>query len=125
MLTSVGLLLGVGLNLAKLKSETKVLVTDGASPEASESKVPTLPISVFNGTKIVGLARQVSDTLTTRGWVISEVANWPAKPPNDTTIYYPIGYEAIASELAKETDAVISPANSGQDQTVLTLVVMK
>lgn len=125
MLTTVGLLLGVGLNLAKLKPETKVVAISGASPAASESKVPSLPVSVFNGTKTAGLARQVSDTLATRGWVISEVANWPSKPPSETTIYYPTGYQEIASELANETDAVISPAESSQDQTVLTLVVMK
>ena len=125
MLTSVGLLLGVGLNLAKLKPESKVVVTDGASPHATASKLPTLPVAVFNGTKTAGLARQVSDTLAARGWVISQVANWPSQPPSGTTIYYPTGYQEIASELAKETSAVISPVESDQDQTVLTLVVMK
>ena len=125
MLTTVGLLLGLGLNLAKLRPQALTPSSSSASPEATKSELPTLPVAVFNGTQTAGLARQVSDTLVTRGWQISSVANWKSVPPKKTTIYYPSGYQQIAQALATETSAVIAPAASNLDQQVLTLVVMK
>ena len=124
MFLTIGLLLGGGLTLAKLRPSA---TTDSSGNPPNQSAAPTTrpAVNVFNGTATAGLARQVSEVLVSRGWEISQVGNWTGKPLPKTTIYYPAGYSAAADVLAKETSSVTKQAPADISQSSLTLVLMK
>jgi len=122
MFLTIGLLLGGGLTLAKLRpSATSDSITSQPNPATTTRPA----VNVFNGTATAGLARQVSEVLVSRGWEISQVGNWSGKPLPKTTIYYPSGYSAAADVLAKETSSVTKQAPADISQSSLTLVLMK
>lgn len=125
MFLTVALLFSVGIQLAKLRPTSSAATSGSPSPATSVASLPKLPVAVFNGTQISGLAKQVSDVLTNRGWEVTKVSNWQGPPPKQTTVYFPKDYQELANQLAIETNGVALPANSAENQSVLTLVVIK
>lgn len=125
MLLTVAVLFGAGIQLAKLRPTSSAATAGSPSPETSVASLPKLPVAVFNGTQISGLAKQVSDVLINRGWEVTKVSNWQGPPPKQSTVYFPKDYQELANQLALETNAVAVPTKSAENQSVLTLVVIK
>ena len=123
MFLTVGLLVGGGLTLAKLRPTATASNSTQPTPSANPTARPA--VNVFNGTPTAGLARQVSGVLASRGWEISQIGNWTGEKIGATTVYFPEGFDLAADALAAETSAVIEPAPAQLSQTTLTLVIMK
>ena len=123
MTATVLLLGGLGYFLAGIQ-------TSSAKPEQPGLDVSSmsgrqLSVVVLNGTKTVGLARQVSDVLSGRGWTINRVGNWSNPELVTSTVYYPAGAKRSAEALAREVGAEIAPATQNLSQSSLTYVIMK
>lgn len=123
MTATVLLLGGLGYFLAGIQ-------TSSAKPEQPGLDVSSmsgrqLSVVVLNGTKTVGLARQVSDVLSGRGWTINRVGNWSNPELAASTVYYPVGAKKSAEALAREVGAEIAPATQNLSQSSLTYVIMK
>lgn len=56
---------------------------------------------VLNSTTREGWARETADSLQEAGWRIDDIGNWSERPPQ-TTVYYPSGAKAAATELASD-----------------------
>ena len=111
---------GIGYLLSGLGSGSTSQVDNGSVSQQGNPSV-----IVLNGTKTSGLARQVSDVLASRGWVINRVGNWDKDPLTESTVFYPASAKKSGQSLAKEIGAVASPAPTWLSQTSLTYVIMK
>lgn len=62
----------------------------------------SVPVRVYNNSKIKGLAHTAADDLRAEGWQVTEVANYPYGVIPTTTVYYRPGTdeEAAAREIA-------------------------
>ena len=76
--------------------------TDTASPGADGAVGPAreqFEVVVLNQTRRAGLARSVAETLSADGWTVASTGNFGGTVP-ETTVYFPVGGEAAATELA-------------------------
>ncbi len=132
----------VGVQLLNLSGAndpvTQVMPSASSSPSAevaSPKPTPTvtqepgvverLPVIVLNGTERAGYAKQVGDNLVFENWTIQEVGNWDGELFLQNMVFYPVGYEAAATELALSTNVngMIAPAEGTFSQTALTVVL--
>jgi len=76
--------------------------TQSASPAAPTPEQPArerFEVIVLNQTQRAGLAASVAETLRSDGWVIASTGDFGGAVPA-TTVYFPPGGEAAASEIA-------------------------
>jgi LytR cell envelope-related transcriptional attenuator len=113
-------------------------VTPSPTPTPSASKTPkptptpsktttpvsrTTPVVVLNQTSITGLAATTGAMLERKGWQVVGVGNWRGDV-SETTIYYPVGRQAQAEQLAKDLGADrVRPRASGMRTDRLTVIL--
>jgi hypothetical protein len=96
-----------------------------ASADATVDVNGRIPVIVFNGTEIPGLAKATSDELHDADWVVDETGNWTGEPLLETTIFYPANELSSAEELATQTGGTLVEAPADLSQTALTLVIIQ
>jgi hypothetical protein len=82
-----------------------------------------VPVNVFNGSSVPGLARKMAGTLEEKDWVVKTIANWSGQKVQQSTIFYPIDAKGSAVALAAQVGAQLKVATSSMSQTELTFVV--
>lgn len=92
----------------------------GDSPSVAPEEVT---VEVLNGTGIDGLAAEVADGLTNRGFVVAGTGNPQNAPPATTTVLYGPGQEAHAETLAGEIGDVPTAENPALGTTVQLVLV--
>jgi hypothetical protein len=48
----------------------------------------TQPVTIYNGTTTAGLASRVGGTVSSAGWTLGTLANWPGVPQQSSVIFY-------------------------------------
>jgi len=86
----------------------------GPSPETK-----AVPVSVYNGTLVTGLAGRTAQKLKRLGFTVGTVGNAPENDHATSEILYGSGYEQQARELAKFVTATVRPS----DTTGISLVL--
>lgn len=106
-------------------SPTETVAAPSPTPTEIPGVVERLPVIVLNGTDRAGYAKQIGDNLVFENWVIQEVGNWDGDLFLQNMVFYPVGYEAAATELALSTNVngMIAPAEGDFSQTALTVVL--
>lgn len=117
-----------------LPTGTPPPATTSPPPVATSTTTPPLPTSgsipdttviVLNSTDTSGLASRVSEYLDGLGWQVEAPDNF-LTTLDETTVYYPVGEEAAARQLAAAVpgDAdTVSPAIAEVAADVLTVVL--
>lgn len=63
-----------------------------AAPETPVPVVPavdkTQPVAIYNGTTTAGLASRVGGTVTSAGWTLGSLGNWPGARQQSSVIFY-------------------------------------
>jgi hypothetical protein len=61
----------------------------GDTPTATVKPVDkTQPVTIYNGTTTAGLASRVGGTVSSAGWTLGTLANWPGVPQQSSVIFY-------------------------------------
>jgi hypothetical protein len=115
----------MGLSLWNMNSTSAASASNTASqPASSPEAVPEyLPINVFNGSSVPGLARKMATTLEEKDWVVKTIANWSGQKVQQSTIFYPSDAKDSAVALAAQVGAQLKAATSSMSQTELTFVI--
>ncbi len=100
---------------------------DPATPAPSESPVVERPpLTVFNYSRVTGLAKKAAEDFTRGGWEVVEVTN-TRYAVTETTVFFAPGQAAAAAELRAQFPAVrrAAPRPSGLQGSGLTVVVTR
>jgi hypothetical protein len=71
--------------------------SDSPSPTASAKDTPTSavpsvdktqPVTIYNGTTTAGLASRVGGTVSSAGWTLGSLGNWPGARQQSSVIFY-------------------------------------
>lgn len=75
----------------------------------------SVPVRVYNNSKIKGLAKKAAEDLRADGWQVTEVANYPYGTIPTTTVYYRPGTdeEAAAKSIAADFGMKAEPRFEG------------
>jgi LytR cell envelope-related transcriptional attenuator len=125
IVATVGGLSVMGLSLWNMTS-TSATQTNNSAPRPSSSAVNVseyLPVNVFNGSSVPGLARKMASTLVEQQWVVKKIANWSGEKVQHSTVFYPSDAKDSADALAAQVGAFIKVATGTMSQTELTFVV--
>jgi LytR cell envelope-related transcriptional attenuator len=118
----------MGLSLWNLQSVPSASVGTSASDTADNSLLGTngyLPVNVFNGSQVPGLARTTADTLQRQNWTINTIGNWSGATIDQSTVFYPAGNKASAVALAALLQVQVKPAENSMSQSELTYIVAR
>lgn len=87
---------------------------------------PKLPVDVFNGSTVTGLARQGAVQVRAAGWTVAAVGNWRRTTVSAETVFYGPGDEGSARRLARDLPGAqqVRAALTGMSSTKLTYVVL-
>ena len=125
IVATVGGLSVMGLSLWNMNNASTVSASNTApqptsTPEATPEYVP---VNVFNGSSIPGLARKMATTLEENEWVVKTIANWSGEKVQQSTIFYPVDAKDSAVALAAQVGAQLKSSTSSMSQTELTFVI--
>ena len=63
--------------------------TAPVAPKAAAAAVDkTQPVTIYNGTTTAGLASRVGGTVSTAGWTLGTLGNWPGARQSTSVIFY-------------------------------------
>jgi hypothetical protein len=122
---TVGGLSVMGLSLWNMNNTSTVSASNTApqptsTPEATPEYVP---VNVFNGSTVPGLARKMATTLEENRWVVKTIANWYGQKVQQSTIFYPVDAKDSAIALAAQVGAQLKASTSSMSQSELTFVI--
>jgi hypothetical protein len=97
-----------------------------APTSAPPTTGPKLPVDVFNGSNVTGLARQGATQVRAAGWTVAAVGNWRRTTVTTETVYFGPGDEGSARRLARDLAGAqqVKAALSGMSTSRLTYVVL-
>lgn len=101
-------------------SSTNTAPTADSSPVTANGY---LPVNVFNGSEVPGLARKTASTLQEKNWTVNTIGNWSGAKVKQSTIFYPADAKDSATALAAELKVQYKPAASSMSQSELTYVI--
>jgi hypothetical protein len=85
---------------------------------------PALPVTILNGTEVVGLAGRVGEAATAGGWTVGTMANASSTDFATTTVYYSDAVnEAAALGLSQLLGGVPTELSSSFEGAPLTVVL--
>jgi len=82
-----------------------------------------LPVNVFNGSNVPGLARKAASKLEEKNWTVNTIGNWTGAKLKTSTIFYPADAKDSATALAAQLKVDFKPAASSMSQSELTYVI--
>ncbi|MGW4768067.1 LytR C-terminal domain-containing protein [Nocardia sp. NPDC004278] len=108
-------------------STTKPAATSSTTTPTTTPSTTTanraVPVRVLNNSTVPGLAARTANELTTNGWTVAEVGNYPGPNISNTTVYYgnSPGEKEAALAIADELGVTAEPraAGSGSGVTVV------
>ncbi|QJU52533.1 LytR C-terminal domain-containing protein [Herbiconiux sp. KACC 21604] len=109
-------------------SSTSTDAPEAEPTEAAPAVTPitdgTLPVTILNGTEVVGLAGRVGESAVANGWNIATMANASTSDFATTTVYYEDpANEAAALGLAQLLGGVPTELSSSFQGAALTVVL--
>ena len=119
----------VGLSLLNVSSGSSVVTsTSSQAPTPVATSVTGngyLPVSVFNGSTIAGLARKRASKLEELNWTVATIGNWTGPKVKQSTLFYPANAKDSALALAAQINVRLESAPTSLSQTELTYVIAK
>lgn len=96
-------------------STTAAPVTTTPTTTAAAGVDKTLPVRVYNNGTVAGLAKKTGDQLSSEGYNITEVGNYPGGVIPKTTVYYGSSAkeQALAKAIAAELGCSAEPRFPG------------
>lgn len=116
----------MGLSLWRMGGSSTSSGATNTAPTTDSSPVTAngyLPVNVFNGSDVPGLARQTASKLQEKNWTVNTIGNWAGAKVKQSTIYYPSDAKDSAAALAAELKVKYQPAVSSMSQSELTYVI--
>jgi hypothetical protein len=97
-----------------------------APTTAPPTSGPKLPVDVFNGSNVPGLAREGATQVRAAGWAVAAVGNWRRTTVTTETVFFGPGDEGSARRLARELPGAqqVGAALPGMSTSRLTYVVL-
>ena len=123
-LTVSGLLV-MGLSLWSM-GNSSATATSTTAPISAGSTITAngyLPVNVFNGSDVPGLARKAASKLEEKNWTVNTIGNWAGAKVKQSTIFYPVDARDSATALAAQLKVQFKPAASSMSQSELTYVI--
>jgi len=123
--TTVGGLSAMGLSLWNMNNTSTVSASRTVSQPTDTPEVVAeyVPVNVFNGSSVPGLARKMATTLEENRWVVKTIANWSGQKVQQSTIFYPVDAKDSAIALAAQVGAQLKASTSSMSQSELTFVI--
>jgi len=127
MALTVGGLSVMGVSLWRMGESPASASSSGTAQSNAGSAVVTangyLPVNVFNGSEVPGLARKAASHLQETNWTVNTIGNWSGPKVAQSTVFYPIGAKDSALALATQLGVQLKGTTSTMSQTELTYVI--